>query len=587
MATIYSNVYSSAAITNNISYRVKIDYTTSMSGSEVTASGTVSLQAKGTFSGSVSSMYKYVKGIVKLSSIAPSGSGVAWGDTVGETANQTRTATSYSSWTTLKSASFSGSEIRLSSDRTVYIYGAIQFIDADATTSRGLYGIGPYGSILVPAQETYTLTYRANGGASGDFTETYSSAYTYFISSRTGYRDNAAFVNWNTASDGTGTSYLPYSSFTTSSDVTFYAIWVAVPQITDISAIRSDSSGNPDDEGSYALLSATWNIDPTIDPNASASVTGTCTPQGGSSFPVTLTGDTSGAGGTVEALIPNMDTNQQYSFTITVANGQKCSGALLVANETSRTVIMSRAFFIMDFAAGGHGLGVGRAAPANGLEIGYPTVFDNDVSSLEDISAAGNLSGATLSTTGNATVGGDVAATGALSGATLDTSGDAYIGGNLIIGDSTAGHTTDSVVSNGSKYSTIYDASGSPVWRFYISSSGSLARQQYSNGAWGTAQYFIPRESIAGLFVTEAKSATIGQISASGTKWVTVTCSKTGYTLIGPMGWYINGAAGLTIYNLKKSSATTCSVAFRNPTSSASSATATIEISALFMRSSW
>lgn len=412
MATIYSAEYSNAAITNNISYRVKIDYTTSLSGSSVTASGTVSLQAKGTFSGSVSSTYKYVKGIVKLSSIAPGGSGVAWGDTVGETANQTRTATSYSSWTTLKSASFSGSEIRLSSDRTVYIYGAIQFIDADATTSRGLYGIGPYGSILVPAQETYTITYRANGGASGDFTETYSSAYSYFISSRTGYRDNAAFVAWNTAADGTGTSYLPYASFTTSSDVTLYAIWVAVPQITDISAIRSDSSGNPDDEGSYALLSATWNIDSTIDPNASASVTGTCTPQGGSSSSVTLTGDTSGTGGTAEALVPNMDTNQQYSFTITVANGQKCSGALLVANETSRTVIMSRAFFIMDFAAGGHGLGIGRAAPANGLEIGYPTVFDNDVSSLEDISAAGNLSGATLSITGDATVGGDVKAGG-------------------------------------------------------------------------------------------------------------------------------------------------------------------------------
>lgn len=577
MATIYSAEYSNAAITNNISYRVKIDYTTSLSGSSVTASGTVSLQAKGTFSGSVSSMYKYVKGIVKLSSIAPSGSGVAWGDTVGETANQTRTATSYSSWTTLKSASFSGSEIRLSSDRTVYIYGAIQFIDADATTSRGLYGIGPYGSILVPAQETYTLTYRANGGASGDFTETYSSAYTYFISSRTGYRDNAAFVNWNTASDGTGTAYLPYSSFTTSSDVTFYAIWVAVPQITDISAIRSDSSGNPDDEGSYALLSATWNIDPTIDPNASASVTGTCTPQGGSSFPVTLTGDTSGAGGTVEALIPNMDTNQQYSFTITVANGQKCSGALLVANETSRTVIMSRAFFIMDFAAGGHGLGVGRAAPANGLEIGYPTVFDNDVSCLEDISAAGNLSGATLSTTGDATVGGDVS-----------VSGDASIDGTLYLGSQEESKSHDWTATSGTRYFDIFDSSGEPVWRFYMSYAGSLARQQYSNGAWGAVQYFIPREQIYSLFAFEVHTATIGAIAANSTKWVTVTCSKTGYTFLGPVGIYLNGAAQTNIYAYRRSSATACAVALRNaPGNSAVSSTASVEVTGLYVRNTW
>ena len=210
----------------------------------------------------------------------------------------------------------------------------------------------------------------------------------------------------------------------------------------------------------------------------------------------------------------------------------------------------------------------------------------------EDITAQGDITAASLTASGgvfgdSVVATNDIVASGGLSGATLDTSGNAFIGGELLLGDETAGHNIDSVLSSGTRYFTVYDSTGEPVWRFYMSYAGSLARQQYSNGAWGAAQYFIPRDSIADLFVIETKSATIGSISASGTKWVTVTCSKTNYTLIGPMGWYINGAAGLTIYNLKKASATTCSVAFRNPTSSASSATATIEISALFIRSAW
>ncbi len=197
------------------------------------------------------------------------------------------------------------------------------------------------------------------------------------------------------------------------------------------------------------------------------------------------------------------------------------------------------------------------------------------------LDASGTVSGDTVISSNDITAGGSVI------GSQLNIGANASIGGELLLGDETAGHTIDSIISSGTRYFTVYDSTGEPVWRFYMSYAGNLARQQYSNGAWGAAQYFIPRDSIADLFAIETETATIGAVSAGGTKWVTVTCSKTDYTLIGPMGWYINGAGQLTIYNLRKASATTCTIAFRNPTSTATSASATIEIYALYMRSSW
>ena len=39
----------------------------------------------------------------------------------------------------------------------------------------------------------------------------------------------------------------------------------------------------------------------------------------------------------------------------------------------------------MDFKAGGLGVGIGRAAPTNGLEIGYETSFDENVNFYADV----------------------------------------------------------------------------------------------------------------------------------------------------------------------------------------------------------
>ena len=77
------------------------------------------------------------------------------------------------------------------------------------------------------AAATYPVTYNANGGsgAPGIQTKTYGTGFT--ISSTVPTRTGYTFKNWNTAADGSGTSYSPgtaYVSFPNAA-VTLYAQW--------------------------------------------------------------------------------------------------------------------------------------------------------------------------------------------------------------------------------------------------------------------------------------------------------------------------------------------------------------------------
>lgn len=132
----------------------------------------------------------------------------------------------------------------------------------------------------------------------------------------------------------------------------------------------------------------------------------------------------------------------------------------------------------------------------------------------------------------------------------------------------------------------LFDANKQPIYKWYMSSYGSLARQQYSNGSWGAAKYYLVRDDIHNLFSCNSISQTIGSVAAGSTKTLTFSAAKTGYDPIAISGWYMNGAAGLYPYMLRlNGSDIQCYV--RNPTSSASSSTAKVEVQVLYCRSSW
>lgn len=98
-------------------------------------------------------------------------------------------------------------------------------------TSNSTYASGTKWSgdvnVWVPAKPSYSVWYNANGGtgAPGTQTKWYDTNITLSSSrpSRTGY----SFVNWNTNSNGTGTSYNPGGTYSGNSNITLYAIWKA------------------------------------------------------------------------------------------------------------------------------------------------------------------------------------------------------------------------------------------------------------------------------------------------------------------------------------------------------------------------
>lgn len=232
--------------------------------------------------------------------------------------------------------------------------------------------------VSVPALAKYAVTYNANGGSGAPATQYKVYGKNLTLSTVKPTRSGFSFVKWFTAANGTGTGYNPGATYSTDAALNLYAKWSAIPSVTSLTVIRSDSSGNQDDSGTYASVTATWTMSSAT--SESATVTGTITPQGGTSSAITLSGTTTGTGGTVTALVPNMDTDMQYVVAITAANG---------SNTATRSAVLTRAFFIMDFKAGGGGIGIGRAAPANGLEVGYETAFDDDVTVFGDVDVDG------------------------------------------------------------------------------------------------------------------------------------------------------------------------------------------------------
>ncbi len=79
----------------------------------------------------------------------------------------------------------------------------------------------------------YTVTYDANGGE-GETVDIYgpyiAGGFAYTAFNEFTYGD-AVFVEWNTAADGSGTSYGEDEMFEINEDVVLYAIWSGVPEV--------------------------------------------------------------------------------------------------------------------------------------------------------------------------------------------------------------------------------------------------------------------------------------------------------------------------------------------------------------------
>ena len=94
-----------------------------------------------------------------------------------------------------------------------------------AETEQAVSSDGTYYPIL--SIKVYNINYNANGGSGAPSGQTKKHGDTITLSTTKPTRSNYDFIGWNTASNGTGTSYASGATYSANTDATLYAQWKA------------------------------------------------------------------------------------------------------------------------------------------------------------------------------------------------------------------------------------------------------------------------------------------------------------------------------------------------------------------------
>lgn len=205
----------------------------------------------------------------------------------------------------------------------------------------------------------YTISYNANGGQSAPANQTkiYGTALT--LSSTIPTKTNYDFINWNTKSDGTGTSYSSGGSYTANEEATLYATWklsYVKPKITIVSSIRT-----PKVDSENIALSFDWIVSDLISTNHIKSIE--------------INYKEKGSNEDYQTLITYDSFSNQYSGTINydstntgvLFSTDKSYDIQIIVEDTIDSSIantfISTAFFTIDFKKGGKSIAFGSSAP--------------------------------------------------------------------------------------------------------------------------------------------------------------------------------------------------------------------------------
>lgn len=214
--------------------------------------------------------------------------------------------------------------------------------------------------ISVPPLPSHTVSYNANGGsgAPGNQTKWWGEVLT--LSNTRPTRANHTFLGWATSANG-AVAYQPGGRYGADNDNTLYAVWKLAtqpPTIQSFTAQRVNEAGDMSESGTRVKLYVTWECDTSGD-SANTVQSVTIAVQDGGTWqetPVTA----SGATGTGTVTLTGLSADASWRFRATVRDKY---GTV----NTYTTVGPQR--FLLDFSAGGRGIGIGVGAPAEGVAI--------------------------------------------------------------------------------------------------------------------------------------------------------------------------------------------------------------------------
>lgn len=214
--------------------------------------------------------------------------------------------------------------------------------------------------ISVPPLPSHTVSYNANGGsgAPGNQTKWWGEVLT--LSNTRPTRANHTFLGWATSANG-AVIYQPGGRYGADNNNTLYAVWKLAtqpPTIQSFTAQRVNEAGDMSESGTRVKLYVTWKCDTSGD-SANTVQSVTIAVQDGGTWkdtPITA----SGATGTGTVTLTGLSADASWRFRATVRDKY---GTV----NTYTTVGPQR--FLLDFSAGGRGIGIGVGAPAEGVAI--------------------------------------------------------------------------------------------------------------------------------------------------------------------------------------------------------------------------
>lgn len=214
--------------------------------------------------------------------------------------------------------------------------------------------------ISVPPLPSHTVSYNANGGsgAPGNQTKWWGEVLT--LSDTRPTRANHTFLGWATSANG-AVAYQPGGRYGADNNNTLYAVWKLAtqpPTIQSFTAQRVNEAGDMSESGTRVKLYITWKCDTSGD-SANTVQSVTIAVQDGGTWKDTQV-TASGATGTGMVILTGLSADASWRFRATVRDKY---GTV----NTYTTVGPQR--FLLDFSAGGRGVGIGVGAPAEGVAI--------------------------------------------------------------------------------------------------------------------------------------------------------------------------------------------------------------------------
>lgn len=216
-------------------------------------------------------------------------------------------------------------------------------------------------AVDVPPKPSHTVSYNANGGSGAPGSQTKWWGEVLTLSNTRPTRANHTFLGWATSANG-AVAYQPGGRYGADNNVTLYAKWKLAtkpPTIPLFTAQRVDTAGNLSESGTSVQLVAEWQCDTAGDGSNTVQSVKFAVQDAGGSWSET-SAPASGATGTATVTLSDLSADSSWRFRVVVRDKYGTVNAYTTVGPQR---------FLLDFSAGGRGIGIGVGAPAEGVAI--------------------------------------------------------------------------------------------------------------------------------------------------------------------------------------------------------------------------